>query len=63
MAIGAVASALWLIGRDGELASIAEPAKDRGALELDVREAEKLGLERAIRAQTGALKRMQNRKT
>lgn len=62
VSLGAYASALWLIGRDGELARIAEPASDRGALELDVREAERLGTQRATNAQTIALKRAQNRK-
>jgi hypothetical protein len=50
------------MGRDGELARIAEPASDLGALELDVREAEALGRQRATNAQTIALKRTQNRK-
>lgn len=62
VSIGVVASALWLMGRDGELARIAEPASDLGALELDVREAEALGRQRATNAQTIALKRTQNRK-
>lgn len=62
VSIGAVASALWLVGRDGELARIAEPASDRGALELDVRKAEQLGLQRATQAQTIARKRQQKRK-
>lgn len=62
VSLGAYASALWLIGRDGELARIAEPASDRGALELDVREAERLGTQRATNARTIALKRAQNRK-
>ncbi len=45
--IGIVASALWLIQRDGELASLAAPEHDRGALELDVREAIAMGRTRA----------------
>jgi hypothetical protein len=45
--IGIVATALWLIGRDGALADLAAPGKDLGALELDVREAVALGRERA----------------
>ena len=47
VSIGIVASALWLIGRDGELGNLAAPAHDQGALELDVREAVELGQARA----------------
>lgn len=45
--IGIYASALWLIGRDAGLASLATPETDRGALVLDVRKAVALGKERA----------------
>ena len=45
--LGIVATALWLIGRDGALVELASPEKDLGALELDVREAVELGKERA----------------
>jgi hypothetical protein len=45
--MGIYASALWLIGRDGALAELASPDKDRGALELDVRAAVNLGKQRA----------------
>lgn len=45
--IGIVATALWLIQRDGELSSLAAPENDRGAIELDVREAMELGRARA----------------
>lgn len=62
VSMGAYASALWLIGRDGELGKMASPEHDQGALELDVREAQNLGKSRAVAAQTIALKRMQNRK-
>src|SRR6476646_4497166 len=37
--IGIVATALWLIQRDGELRHLAAPEHDQGALEMDVREA------------------------
>jgi hypothetical protein len=47
VSIGIYASALWLIGRSGSLAELASPEHDRGALELDVREAVALGKERA----------------
>jgi hypothetical protein len=53
VSVGVVATALWLIGRDGALGSLATPAEDRGALELDVRQAEALGKER-VRATTQA---------
>jgi DNA-binding XRE family transcriptional regulator len=39
VSIGIVATALWLIGRVAALPELADPEKDRGALELDVREA------------------------
>ena len=45
--IGIVASALWLIQRDGELGNLAAPEHDRGAIEMDVREAMALGRARA----------------
>jgi hypothetical protein len=45
--IGIVATALWLIQRDGELRNLAAPEYDQGALEMDVREAVELGRARA----------------
>ena len=45
--IGIVATALWLIQRDGELGNLAAPEHDQGAIELDVREAVELGRARA----------------
>jgi transcriptional regulator with XRE-family HTH domain len=45
--IGILATALWLAGMDSRLADLASPEHDRGALELDVREAVELGQERA----------------
>ncbi|MBT9492388.1 MAG: XRE family transcriptional regulator [Paucibacter sp.] len=47
VSIGIVASALWLINRDGELGNLAAPEHDQGALNLNVREAVELGLARA----------------
>ena len=47
VSLGVLATALWLIGRDGAMATLAAPREDRGALELDVRAAETLGKERA----------------
>ena len=43
VSLGVLATALWLIGRDSTLATLATPKEDRGALELDVRQAESLG--------------------
>ena len=48
VSLGIVATALWLIQRDGELRSLAAPEHDRGALELSVREASELGRARAL---------------
>jgi hypothetical protein len=45
--IGIVATALWLIKRDGELRNLATPEHDQGAIEMDVREAVALGRARA----------------
>ena len=45
--IGIVATALWLIRRDGELRHLAAPEHDQGALEMNVREAIELGRSRA----------------
>ena len=56
--IGIVATALWLIQRDGELGRIAAPELDQGAIELDVQAAVKLG---RARAQASAQARAQAR--
>ena len=53
VSLGVLSTALWLIGRDSALATLATPKEDRGALELDVREAEALGKAR-VRATTQA---------
>ena len=45
--IGIYATALWLIGRDGALAELGAPAHDKGAMELDIRQAIALGTSRA----------------
>jgi hypothetical protein len=47
VAIGIVATALWLIRRDGELGKLASPETDQGAIEMDVRAAVELGRARA----------------
>jgi hypothetical protein len=51
--IGIIATALWLIKRDGELGNLAAPEHDQGAIEMDVRAAVKLGRARAL-ASVGA---------
>jgi hypothetical protein len=43
VSLGVLATGLWLVGRDAALATLATPKEDRGALELDVRQAETLG--------------------
>jgi transcriptional regulator with XRE-family HTH domain len=53
--IGIVATALWLINRDGELGNLAAPEHDQGALDMNVREAVALG---QARAQASADSRM-----
>jgi hypothetical protein len=45
--IGIYATALWLIGRDSALTELASPELDKGALEMQVREALDLGRARA----------------
>lgn len=55
VSIGIVATALWLIKRDGELRHLAAPEHDQGAIEKDVREAVELG---RARAQAAAEARM-----
>lgn len=44
--MGIYAAALWLIGRADELPALADPAQDRGALELDLRAARERGAKR-----------------
>lgn len=51
VSMGIYATALWLIGRDGELARIASPEHDKGALEMDVQAAIELGKVRSKVAQ------------
>ncbi len=52
--VGIVATALWLIQRDGELGTLAAPEHDLGAIEMDVRQAVALG---AARSRASALSR------
>jgi len=57
VSMGAYAQALWLIGRDSELARIAAPEFDREAIDRDVTAAVKLGTKRARSAAAGQAKR------
>jgi hypothetical protein len=56
--IGIVATALWLIQRDGELGNLAAPEQDQGAIAMDVRAAIELG---RTRARASAEARLQKR--
>lgn len=53
--IGIYATALWMMGRVQALADLADPAQDRGALEMDVRAAVK---RRAVRSAASAEARL-----
>lgn len=57
--MGILATALWLIGRDGELVQLAAPEHDKGALDQDVRQAIALGRERARASAEARLVRQQ----
>ena len=59
--IGIYATALWLIGRDAALTELAAPANDRGAMELDVREAIELGKSRARASSESRRRRKEER--
>lgn len=53
VSVGILATALWLLRRDHELAQLANPEQDLGAIDRDVRKAMELGRKRA-RASAGA---------
>ncbi len=57
VSLGVLTTALWLIGRDSELAKLATPKEDRGALELDVRQAVALGQNRVLATKQAKLAR------
>jgi transcriptional regulator with XRE-family HTH domain len=61
VSLGVLATALWLIGRDAALATLATPREDRGALELDVRQAESLGQARVRATAQAKIKKASNR--
>jgi len=56
---GIYATALWLIGRVQALAELADPTHDRGALEMDVREALR---RRAVRSSASVQARLRGKK-
>lgn len=56
--IGIVATALWMLGRAQALADVAAPESDRGALEMNVREA----LERRAVRSAASIERRLGRK-
>jgi hypothetical protein len=60
ISIGIVASALWVVGRDRELASLAAPEHDRGAIEMSVQEAVELGRLRASHAEKREISKRQS---
>lgn len=57
VSMGIYATALWMMGRAGALAEIAEPARDQGALESDVRAASRLRAVRSRASVAGQLAR------
>jgi transcriptional regulator with XRE-family HTH domain len=61
VSVGVLATALWLIGRDTALGTLATPKEDRGALELDVRQAETLGKQRVLATAQAKLQRAAQR--
>lgn len=62
VSVGIMATALWLIRRDSELAGLAAPESDLGALALDVRQATELGRARARASAEARLARTQRSK-
>ena len=57
--VGIVATALWLIKRDGALGNLAAPENDLGAIEMDVRAAVELGRARAQASAEARVRRNQ----
>lgn len=61
VSIGIVATALWLIKRDGDLGNLAAPEHDQGALEMDVRAAVELGRARASAATESRIRALRSK--
>ena len=57
ISLGILATALFLISKDGQLGRLAEPESDQGAIELSVQEAIELGKRRALASAEARLKR------
>ena len=55
VSMGVYATALWMVGRSNALGGLAEPAQDLGALESDVRAAQR---SRAVRSQASITARL-----
>lgn len=55
--MGILATALWMAGMESRMADLASPEHDKGALELDVRQAVQLGQERARASAEARLRR------
>jgi hypothetical protein len=60
VSMGVYATALWLIGKDGELAKIASPEKDDRANENEIQKAIQLGKSRAIAAERSRISRLRS---
>ena len=58
VAIGILATAVWLIGRTAAMADLANPGLDQGALERDVRDAAR---RRAVRSAASAEARLRRK--
>jgi transcriptional regulator with XRE-family HTH domain len=57
ISLGILATALFLINKDGQLSKLAAPESDQGAIELSVQEAIDLGKRRALASAEARLKR------
>jgi transcriptional regulator with XRE-family HTH domain len=55
VSMGIYATALWMMGLAGELGGLADPTKDLGALEADIRQAVK---KRSVRSSVSVEKRL-----
>jgi hypothetical protein len=58
VSMGAYATAMWLIGKDGELTRIMAPEMDSQANENDIQKAIQLGKDRAIAAERGRITKL-----
>lgn len=63
VSVGILATALWLLRRDHELAQLADPEQDLDAIDRDVRKAMELGRKRSKASAEARLGRRQNGET